>query len=132
MSAKLAVQFFTMPASASCCDTPSDKAKLHPNEVVMQRVASIQQVFGDRVEAQVEGYATNAAVFAAIDKLNAANKKSGKNVVVSAGNFYSYLASATPMVVIDGRIAFSTELPSWEQLRAAIDAHLAQPAQASR
>lgn len=125
MSRKLIVQFFTMPASASCCDTPSDKAKLHPNELVVQRVASIQQAFGDRVEAQVEGYATNAAVFAAIDKLNAAHQKSGRDVVVSAGNFYSYLASATPLVVIDGRIAFSRELPGWDQLRGAIDAQLA-------
>jgi hypothetical protein len=118
MSRKLLVQFFTTPASASCCDTPGDKTKLHPNEVIMQRVSSIQQHLADRADVEVEGYATNAAVFAAIEKLNAINEKT----VVSPANFYSYIASVTPMVVIDGRIAFTRDLPSWEQLRAAIEA----------
>lgn len=137
MNGKTIVSFFPTAAAASCCDSsgtasPCDcgtgeevaravEGTLHPNEVLFERLTAVHRTFGERVEVETEHYSSNAGIFAAIDKLNAALLAGGKDFMVSPGNFYTFIATVAPLIVIDGKVAFTRSVPPWERLKQAIE-----------
>lgn len=131
------VRFFPAPPPASCCDSSTGvssddagvdgeqaSAALHPNEVLTQRMREVERKFAGRVVVEFGSYATRDGIYAAIEQLNSALAVSGRDLVVSPANFYSFIGSFAPIVVVDGRIAFTRSVPEWEPLRAEIERSL--------
>lgn len=139
-AATLKIGFFPLPAATSCCDTGGAAAACdcgtgdqvaaavgdgpHPNEALMERVERLRSHYGKRVEVELASYTTNAGTYGAIDALNAALAASGKDFLVSPGNFYTFVGTVAPVVVVDGKIRFTRKVPDWEELKASVDSVL--------
>lgn len=131
-SRKLVVHVFPALSAASQCDpnAPCDcgvsqeavvpDGEKHPNELVAEAVSAIREKFGERIDVDVASYADNTAIYASLDKLNAALLTSGKNFLVAPANFYNFVGTIAPLIAIDGRIVFTRKVPALEQLESSI------------
>jgi len=131
------VEFFPLAMSASCCE-PSGGSSCcgpcdptignltegkDPNEVLLQRAKEIEGVFGENVNVEIANYSTTADIFKAIDRFNNVLSNSGKKFFVTPGNFYTFVASVTPMITINGKIVFTKTIPTKEELIGKITEH---------
>jgi hypothetical protein len=125
---RIRVRLFPAPPPASCCDSPSgvsgEDAFLHPNEVLTRRRDAVERWFEGRVDVEFASYASREGIYAAMEQLNAALLASGRDEVVSPANFYTFIGRVAPIVVVDGRIAFTESVPDWPALRSAIERSL--------
>lgn len=127
------VRVFPVAASSSGCDPNSgtcdcgvsEEVELidgrHPNEVLGERLVELERQMGDAIVIEVADYGSNAAIYGAIDQLNAALMASGKDFMVSPTNFFTFISTLAPVVVVDGRIRFTRQVPELESLRSAVE-----------
>lgn len=130
MADPIKVEFFPLAMSASCCEPsggssccgPCDPPMSDltegqdPNEILLQRSKEVEEAFGENVDIKFANYSTTTEIFKAIDKFNNALSNSGKKFFVTPGNFYTFVASVTPMITINGKIAFTKTIPTKEEI----------------
>ena len=113
------------PNSGTCdCGTAEDVELIggrHPNEVLDERLTELRGRLGDLVSVEVANYGSNSAIYAGIDQLNAALIASGKDFMVSPTNFFTFISTLAPVVIVEDQIRFTRSVPDLDSLLSAVE-----------
>ncbi len=131
MTQTTVVHFYPSVATASSCSDLSGggcacgpttgAGTLDPNEAILERASQLTGHFPGRVEVETATYGTKLAVETVTEDLNKALANSGMPYTLSPVNFYTFMESVTPIVVVNGRIRFTRLVPDWEELLQAVE-----------
>jgi hypothetical protein len=130
MAGKIRITVYPLAQAASCCD-PSGGASCNsgpsapilevengrdPNAVLLERIREAKNESSKTIDVEIAKYNSTPDIFKAVDALNSAISNGGKKILVTPANFFTFISSTTPIIVINDHIAFKMKIPTKQEI----------------
>lgn len=127
---KIKIIVYPLAQAASCCD-PSGGASCNsgpsvpifkvedgrdPNDVLLERIREVKKESGKEIEVNIAKYNSTPDIFKAVDTLNSAINNSEKKIFITPSNFFTFISSTTPIIVINNKLAFTKKIPTKQEI----------------